>query len=112
MDSETPPERSGPGDGRGQIAGLITRARRRPKGRLYAAARWGGVLIFAAVVVSLVVSLVWQSAPAFRHSGFSFIFNGTWNPDTNQFGAGVFIIDTLITTGIGLVLAIIVGVAT
>jgi phosphate transport system permease protein len=55
--------------------------------------------VFVAVVVALVVSLVWQAAPAFRHSGFSFIFSGTWNPDTEQFGAGVFIIDTLITTG-------------
>ena len=28
--------------------------------------------MFAAVAVAVVVSLVWQSAPAFRHSGFSF----------------------------------------
>jgi phosphate transport system permease protein len=74
--------------------------------------RWGGALVFVAVVVALVVSLVWQAAPAFRHSGFSFIFSGTWNPDTNQFGAGVFIVDTLITTGIGLLLVIPVGIAT
>jgi phosphate transport system permease protein len=60
----------------------------------------------------LVVSLVWQAAPAFRHSGFSFIFSGNWNPDTEQFGAGVFIIDTLITTVVGLLIAIPVGIAT
>ena len=59
-------------------------------------------MVFAAVVVSLVVSLVWQAAPAFRHSGFNFIFSGTWSPDTEKFGAGVFIVDTLITTGVGL----------
>ena len=63
-------------------------------------------------MVSLVVSLLWQAAPAFRHSGFSFIFSGTWNPDTEQFGAGVFIVDTLITTAVGLLIAIPVGIAT
>ena len=95
-----------------RVAVLLEDRRRRPKGRIYAALRWGGVLVFVAVVVSLVVSLVWQAAPAFRHSGFSFLFSGTWNPDTEQFGAGVFIIDTLLTTVIGLVLAIAVGIAT
>jgi phosphate transport system permease protein len=93
--------------------GRVMRARsRRPRGVIYATIRWGGVLVFAAVVVSLVVSLVWQAAPAFRHSGFSFIFSGTWNPDTEQFGAGVFIVDTLLTTGVGLLIAIPVGIAT
>lgn len=94
------------------VRSRIDRERRRPRGRVYASLRWGGALVFVAVVVALLVSLVWQSAPAFRHSGFSFLFNGTWNPDTEQFGAGVFILDTLITTGIGLLLAIIVGIAT
>ncbi len=94
------------------IGPLIAQERRRPKGRVYAAVRWGGVLLFAAIVVSLVVSLVWQAAPAFRHSGLSFIFSGTWNPDTEQFGAGVFIVDTLLTTAIALLLAITVGIAT
>jgi phosphate transport system permease protein len=99
-------------EGQRHIGPLIARARRRPKGRVYAALRWGGVLIFVAVVVSLVVSLVWQAAPAFRHSGFGFVFSGTWNPDSEQFGAGVFIVDTLLTTVIGLLLAITVGIAT
>jgi phosphate transport system permease protein len=102
----TDPERRGP------VAALIEHRRRRPGGRIYAAIRWGGALVFVAVVVSLVVTLVWQSAPAFRHSGFGFIFNGTWNPDTSHFGAGVFIIDTLITTGVGLLIAVPVGIAT
>ena len=96
----------------GRVGRLIGPGGRRPHGRIYATIRWGGVLIFAAIVVALVVSLVWQAAPAFRLSGLSFIFSGTWNPDTNQFGAGVFIVDTLITTGVGLLIAIPVGIAT
>jgi phosphate transport system permease protein len=101
------------GSGQAATPGRVLRAgSRRPRGAIYATIRWGGVLVFAAVVVSLVVSLVWQAAPAFRHSGFSFIFSGTWNPDTEQFGAGVFIVDTLLTTGVGLLIAIPVGIAT
>jgi phosphate transport system permease protein len=96
----------------GHFAEALAKRRQRPGGRLYAAVRWGGTVVFAAVVIALVVSLVWQSAPAFRHSGFGFIISGTWNPDTNHFGAGVFIVDTLITTGIALLIAIPVGIGT
>jgi phosphate transport system permease protein len=104
--ADTPDPESQQGSGR-----LIERGRR-PRGRVYATIRWGGLLVFVAVVVSLVVSLIWQAAPAFRHSGFNFIFSGTWNPDAEQFGAGVFIVDTLITTVVGLLIAIPVGIAT
>jgi phosphate transport system permease protein len=103
---------STPSEPRGRVAALIAHRHRRPGGRLYAAVRWGGALLFVAVVVSLVVSLVWQAAPAFRHSGLSFLFSGTWDPDAEKFGAGVFIVDTLLTTGLGLLIAIPVGIAT
>jgi phosphate transport system permease protein len=96
----------------GHIAEALAQRRQRPGGRLYGSVRWGGTLVFGAIVVALVVSLVWQSAPAFRHSGFGFLFSGNWNPDAEQFGAGVFIVDTLITTGIGLLIAIPVGIGT
>jgi phosphate transport system permease protein len=98
----------GPGPGAPRLSGRLIDRGRRPRGQIYATVRWGGLLVFVAVVVSLVVSLVWQAAPAFRHSGFSFIFSGNWNPDTEQFGAGVFII----TTVVGLLIAIPVGIAT
>ena len=102
-----------PGRGNHRRAGGRTRRDgRRPHGWTYATIRWGGALVFAAVVISLVVSLVWQAAPAFRHSGFNFLFSGNWSPDTEHFGAGVFIVDTLITTGVGLLIAIPVGIAT
>jgi phosphate transport system permease protein len=81
-------------------------------GRSYAAIRWGGAALFAAVAVALVVSLIWQAAPALHHSGLGFIFNGTWNPDQEQFGAGVFIIDTLITVGVALLIAVPIGIGT
>src|SRR5580698_10078023 len=102
----------GPEDAPRPRPGRLIDRGRRPRGRIYATIRWGGLLVFVAVVVSLVVSLIWQAAPAFRHSGFNFIFSGTWNPDAEQFGAGVFIVDTLITTAVGLLIAIPVGIAT
>jgi phosphate transport system permease protein len=74
--------------------------------------RWGGATLFAAVAVALVVSLVWQSAPAFGHSGLSFLFSGTWEPAQGHYGAGIFIVDTLITTGMALIIAVPVGIAT
>jgi phosphate transport system permease protein len=80
--------------------------------RVYATIRWGSAAVFAAVAVAVVVSLVWQSAPAFGHSGLSFIFSGTWDPAQGKNGAGVFILDTLITTVVALLIAVPVGVGT
>jgi phosphate transport system permease protein len=79
---------------------------------VYAAVRWAGALVFAAVVISLVVVLVWQAAPAFGHSGLGLVFGSTWNPDARQFGAGVFIVDTLLTTGLAMLVVFPVGLGT
>jgi phosphate transport system permease protein len=103
--AQTPPEAS-------RRASLEGRLRRRHAGRAYAGVRWTGAFVFAAVAVSLVVTLVWQAAPALNHSGLGFIFDGTWNPDREQFGAGVFIVDTLITTGVALLIAVPIGIGT
>jgi phosphate transport system permease protein len=74
--------------------------------------RWGGAALFVAVVVALLSVLLYQAAPAFAHSGWSFFFTGTWNPTTSTYGAGVFIIDTLITTALAMVVVIPVGIGT
>jgi len=87
-------------------------ARRRTGGRFSTVFEWAGVLVFGGAVVALVVSLVWQAAPAFRLAGPSFIFSGTWNPDKDQFGAGVFIVDTLLTTGLAMLVVVPVGLGT
>jgi phosphate transport system permease protein len=94
---------------RAALASAVTSGRR---GRSYGALRWGGATVFVAVAVALVVSLVWQAAPALNHSGMGFLFDGTWNPDQEEFGAGVFIIDTLITVSVALVIAVPIGIGT
>jgi phosphate transport system permease protein len=112
MTASPPAHTTGSEDHRPNIGSLIAQHHGRVGGRAYAAIRWGGALVFVAVVVSLVVSLVWQSAPAFRHSGFSFIFSGNWDPTAEKFGSGIFIIDTMITTVVALVIIVPVGLGT
>ncbi len=95
------------------VAGVQEALRRRwarPGGRLYAGLRWGGATVFAAV--ALVVSLVSSPSQAFAHSGLSLLWTGTWDPTRRIFGAETFIVGTLVTTAVALVLAVPVGVAT
>jgi phosphate transport system permease protein len=80
--------------------------------RVYLVLRWSGATLFVATVVALVAVLIWKAAPAFHHAGLGFVFGGTWDPTTSTYGAGVFIIDTLITTALALLLAIPIGLAT
>ncbi|HLX87131.1 MAG TPA: phosphate ABC transporter permease subunit PstC [Acidimicrobiales bacterium] len=84
----------------------------RPGGRSYAVVRWAGATVFVAVVVALVVTLVDSSSTAFSHSGLGFLWSGTWDPVHRHYGAGVFIVGTLITTAVALCLAVPVGIAT
>jgi len=69
-------------------------------------------LVFCAVCVALVVTLVIQARPAFAHFGFSFLTGTTWDPVHVHYGALPFIIGTLETTAIALVLAIPIGLGT
>jgi len=94
------------------VAEALGRRRRRPGGRLYAALRWGGALVFGAVVVALVATLVSGSSQAFGHFGLSLLWSDHYSPAKDQYPTGVFIVGTLITTAVALVLAVVVGVAT
>jgi phosphate transport system permease protein len=59
-----------------------------------------------------VVTLVIKARPAFAHFGFGFLTGTTWNPVKAQYGALPFIIGTLETTAIAMVLAIPIGLGT
>jgi phosphate transport system permease protein len=105
---EIPPEHRVP------IAGVreaIQRHRARGGGRAYTVLRWLGALVFAAVLLALVITLVSGSSEAFRHSGLRFLWSGTWNDSTRSYGAGVFVVGTLVTTFMALLLAVPIGVA-
>jgi phosphate transport system permease protein len=86
---------------------------RRPSGRErgYTAIRWGGAAIFATVFLTLIVTLLSKSSSAFSHMGLSILWT-SWNPVHQQYGAGPFIVGTLLTTLLALVIAVPIGLGT
>ena len=68
--------------------------------------------LFAILLVALVVTLAFQSAPTWNHFGLSFITGTTWDPVHAKYGALPFILGTLESTAIAIVLAIPIGLAT
>jgi len=73
--------------------------------------RFYGVLLAASLVIVLVLGaiaaylgqLAW---PEIRHSGIGFFFKEEWDPVNGQFGAAAFIYGTLVSSLIGLVIAV------
>lgn len=103
-----PPE---PGEGGDGPAGLRPwrKPRRLPSGPLYAILRWGAAGFFAVLMIGLVVSIVSQSSQAFTHSGISFLWSGTWNPDAGDYAGGTLVVGTVLTTLVAMVLVVPVG---
>ncbi|HUI05344.1 MAG TPA: phosphate ABC transporter permease subunit PstC [Acidimicrobiales bacterium] len=103
---EVPPPRLDPVRG---VREALRRRHARPGGRLYATLRWAGAGVFAALVLGLVISLVWSSSDAVRHFGPGFFWSGTYDAAKDEYPTGVFIVGTLVTTAVALVLAVPVG---
>jgi phosphate transport system permease protein len=106
---EIPPPRLTPVGG---VREALQRRWARPEGRAYAAVRWAGATVFVSVVVALVVSLLVTSSQAFGHSGLSFFWSGTYNASKDIYPTGIFIVGTLITTAVAILLAVPIGVGT
>jgi len=68
--------------------------------------------LFVALVVWYLVSIIVQARPAFSTLGFSWIFAKVWNPEHGKFGLLPFILGTLETTAIAMVLALPIGLGT
>jgi len=58
------------------------------------------------LLVAIIVSLVIGSLPAIKAFGFNFLISTEWDPVTDQFGALVPIVGTLVTAGIALIIAV------
>ncbi len=58
------------------------------------------------------VSLLASSSQAFGHSGLSFLWSGTYNASKDIYPTGIFIVGTLITTAVAIILAVPIGVGT
>lgn len=106
---EIPPPRLTPVDG---VKEGLRRRWARPGGRTYAVLRWTGATVFAVIVLGLVVSLLASSSQAFGHSGLSFLWSGTYNATKDVYPTGIYIIGTLITTAVAIILAVPIGVGT
>ncbi len=65
-----------------------------------------GILLF-----SFFLQLVLASSGAWQTFGINFLFSTEWNPSTDQYGALPSIAGTLITTGIALVIALVLAFA-
>ncbi|MGO9581974.1 MAG: phosphate ABC transporter permease subunit PstC [Acidimicrobiales bacterium] len=78
-------------------------------GRGYAAARWTAAGIFLAVLLGLVASIAIDSSQALARSGIGFLWSGTWNPTANEYGAGVLVVGTIVTTFVAMVIVVPVG---
>ncbi|HEY4937381.1 MAG TPA: hypothetical protein VIJ69_00005, partial [Actinomycetota bacterium] len=100
---ESPPEHRVPVAG---VREAVQRHRARGGGRAYTLLRWLGALVFASVLLGLVVTLVTGSSEAFRHSGLTFLWSGTWDDSRKVYGAGIFVVGTLVTTLLALLLAV------
>jgi phosphate transport system permease protein len=87
----------------------LRRRRVRHRRSIYPGLYWAAAAVFALVVIALVVSLATGSAQAFAHAGIGFIWSDTWNPAANQYGAGILILGTVITTGVAMLLTVPVG---
>ena len=71
---------------------------------------FGGITGAAALVVLLIIvglfyELIARSWPSITANGLNFIFGTNWNPSRGDYGAGVFILGTAITSIAALVLA-------
>src|SRR5579863_1069894 len=106
---EVPPPRLTPVEG---VKEGLQRRWARPGGRAYAVLRWTGSTIFAVIVIGLVVSLLASASQAFAHSGLSFLWSGTYSASKDIYPTGIFIVGTLITTAVAIVLAVPIGVGT
>lgn len=66
-------------------------------------------LAVLALLSGVIVALVIGAAPALGTFGFSFLFDDSWNPVTEKFGALAPIYGTLITSAIAMLIAVPVG---
>jgi len=80
--------------------------------RAYRALLAAVVAVFVGLVAWFVISLIVEAKPAFSTLGFSWIVQKTWAPSEHKFGLLPFILGTIETTAIALVLAVPIGLGT
>ena len=67
--------------------------------------RFFAFLVFA-LLIGIIISLIYGSWPSLKQFGFHFLVSSEWDPVSNNFGAVVPIIGTLVTSLIALIIGI------
>jgi phosphate transport system permease protein len=93
---------------RGRARELTNRLK--PGDWLFTALTGAAAILVVAVVVGLFYELAVRAWPSIREFGLPFIWNTEWNPPGKVFGAGVFIVGTLITSLVALFFATAIAV--
>ncbi|MGO8687375.1 MAG: phosphate ABC transporter permease subunit PstC [Candidatus Dormibacteria bacterium] len=96
----------------GDVRRALARRRTRGGERTYAGLRWAGAALFGAMVIGLLLSVAGDSGQALLHSGIGFLWSGTWNPAAGQYGAGILVVGTLLTTAVAMVIVVPIGLGT
>jgi phosphate transport system permease protein len=81
-------------------------------GRGYAALLWVAAALFVVALAGIIEGIISQSTMAWSHFGLGFLWSTTWDEATNTYGAGQFIIGTLVVTGIAMLISVPIGLAT
>ncbi len=93
-------------------AGLPTRRRPRRGDRAFALGTRGFAVLIVGILVALAIVLLVLSWPAWQASGLGLITGTEWDPIRDIYGAVPFILGTLYTSAIALLLAAPIGVLT
>ena len=78
--------------------------------RLFRGATGAAAFGVVSLVVGIAVLLGQGALPSIRHFGVGFLFGTAWNPVTGRFAAWPFILGTLVTSGIALLIGVPVSV--
>jgi len=65
-----------------------------------------GTLVIGLIVFAILLSLLWGSLPVFKALGWRFFPGKNWNPVTDNFGALPFLLGTLITSFLALIISL------
>ncbi len=74
--------------------------------KIFAAITLSFATLVLLVLFGILVSLVVQAWPAFEEFGLSFFYSTTWSPTDGQFGAGIAVWGTLVTSLIALAVGV------
>jgi phosphate transport system permease protein len=91
---------------------LAQRRSSRSSGRGYAVVLWTAAIFFVVVLAAIIWGIISQSTQAFGHFGLGFLWSTAFNTVTNEYGAGPFILGTLVITAIAMLIAVPIGLAT